>query len=99
MVKYDLAEGSFSWVADQVQTYGRIGICSTVAVSDVARNGFFVHPKTKNSIENGKRGICFTLSEELQLTDIMVDMADAPHTLESNNKSLDLQHKRKREKE
>ena len=90
MVTNDLAESSFAGVTTQVQTYGRIDMCSAAAVSDMARNGFFARPTTKKSIDNDKRGIFFTLPEELQLTVVMVVMEDAPYTRDSNNEALAL---------
>ena len=99
MVTNDLAESSFAGVTAQVQTYGRIDMCSAATVSDMARNGFFARPTTKKNIGNDKRGVFFTLPEELRLTAVMVAMEDAPYTRDSNNVTLALQRKRKREKE
>ena len=99
MVTNDLAESLFAGVTTQIQTYGRIDLCSAAAVSDIARNGFLLRPKTTKEIKEGRIGLFHTLPEELKLTAIMVSMEDAPATRDYNNVALSLQRQRRREKE
>ena len=48
MASNDLAKSSFAGVTAQIQCFGRVGMSAAAAVSDTARNGFFV------SWRNGK---------------------------------------------
>ena len=99
MAVNDLAESSFAGVTAQVQCYGRIGMHSVAAVSDMSRNDFLTRPTTKKAISNDQRGLFHEMPEELRITAVMVAMEDAPETRQSNNKSVELQREFKRKKE
>ena len=90
MVTNDITESSFAGVISQVQTYGRIGMCNFAAIIDMSRIGYLSCPNTKKYLKEGNRDIFHDFPEELQLTDVMAAMNDAPVTHQANNKSLEL---------
>ena len=55
MLTNDLAESSFSGVTSQVQTYVRIGMCNSAAISDMSRNVYLSRPTTKKDLKEGNR--------------------------------------------
>ena len=50
----DLAESSFSGVTAHDQCYGRIGMISATALSDVGRNGFLSRGSVEKQINRKK---------------------------------------------
>ena len=98
MATSDLSESSFAGVTSQVQTYGWIGMCNAADISDMSINGYLSHPTNKKDLKEGNRGMFNDFPEELQLTDIMASMEDAPITHQANNQSPELQRERRREK-
>jgi len=72
-----------------VQCFGRIGLASATAVSDISRNRFFLREKVKSYDGNTGRFHC--LPDELQLTAVIYAHEHSPDTLETNSRELDLQ--------
>ena len=99
MATNDLAESSFAGVTAQVEYYGRIGMHSAAATSDMARNKFMDRPLTKKDMEKNERALLHGLPEELKVTLAIMSMEDAPATRQSNNKALETQREMKEEKE
>ncbi|KAL7546176.1 hypothetical protein ACHAWF_015185 [Thalassiosira exigua] len=93
MATNDLAESSFAGVTSQLQSFGRIAMCSAAAVSDAKRNKFFYRATSKKAIENGEEGLFYTI------TAVMMSMEDAPATRQSNNNDLERYRKIRWEKE
>ena len=54
----DLADISFASVTEQLQVFGRIGMASADAISDMDRNGFLERP-TKNKDRSDKKASLF----------------------------------------
>ena len=52
-------------------------MCSAAAVSDTASNGFLDLPTTKKQMEGHQQGFFHGLTNELQITLVMVAMEDA----------------------
>ena len=76
-----LVESSFAGVTVQVQVYGCIGMANTVAVSDMARNGFLDRPVTSTKLGSGSTvGLFHGLPEELRLTAIISVIEMTPVT-------------------
>ena len=65
MVTNDLSESSFAGVTSQVQTYGRIGMCNNIAISNMSRNGYLSRPTTKKILKEGNKGMFYDFPEEL----------------------------------
>ncbi|KAL7542823.1 hypothetical protein ACHAWF_007266 [Thalassiosira exigua] len=99
MATNDWAESLFAGVTLQLQSFGRIAMCSAAAVSDAKRNKFFYGATSKKAIENGEEGLFYTIPEELQITAVMMSMEDAPATRQSNNSDLERYRKIRWEKE
>ena len=91
MVTNDLAESSFAGVESQIQTYGRIGMCNTTDISNISRNVYQSRTTTKKDLKEGNRSMFHYSPEEVQLTDVLAAMEDAPVTHKSNNQSIDPQ--------
>jgi hypothetical protein len=92
------AESSFAGVTAQIQDYGRIGLPNGAAISNMGRNGFLDHPLTKTDLKGQRRGLFYSLSQELQLTAVVAAMEYAPTTRKSNNDAQEKQHEAKRRK-
>ena len=80
MAVNDRAENSFAGVTARIQDYGWIGLANSAAISDMGRNGFLDHPLTKTDLKGQKRGMFYSLSQELQLTAVVAVMEYAPTT-------------------
>jgi hypothetical protein len=82
MAVNDRAESSFAGATAQIQDYGRIGLANSdsAAISDMGRNGFLNRPLTKTDLKGQKRGMFYSLSQELQLTAVVAVMEYAPTT-------------------
>ena len=50
----DIAESSFAGVTAQLQVFGRIGMASAAAISDMDRNGFLEQPTTNKETNDKK---------------------------------------------
>jgi len=85
----DLAESSFAGLTAQLQFFGRLGLASAAAVSDMARNKFL--SRAKPEANDGNTGLFHQLPGELQVTALMCAIEFAPDTRESNNAALQAQ--------
>ena len=98
MAVNDRAESSFAGVTAQIQDYGWVGLANGAAISNMSRNGFLDHPLTKTDLKGQRRGLFYSLSQELQLTAVVAAMEYAPTTRKSNNDAQEKQHEAKRRK-
>ena len=76
----DLAESSFAGVTDQLQVFGRIGMASAAAISDMARNGFLDQPTTNKEMSDKKTSLFHDFPEDLHTTAIMCEVKEYPDT-------------------
>ena len=98
MAVNDRAESSFAGITAYIQDYGRIGLANGAAISNMSRNGFLDHPLTKTDLKGQRRGLFYSLSQELQLTAVVAAMEYAPTTWKSNNDAQEKQHEAKQKK-
>ena len=56
---------------DQLQVFGRIGIVSSAAIRDMARNSFLDRPTKNKEMSDKKTSIFHDFPKELQITAIM----------------------------
>ena len=71
MAVNDLSDSSFAGVTSQLQVFGRIGMASAAAISNMARNGFLERPTTNKEMSDNKTSMFHDFPEELQITAIM----------------------------
>jgi hypothetical protein len=98
MAVNDRAESSFAGVTAQIQDYGWIVLANGAAISDMGHNVFLDCPLTKTDLKGHKRGMFYSLSQELQLTAVVAAMEYAPTTRRSNNDAQEKQHEAKQRK-
>ena len=96
MVTKDLAESSFAGVTSQVQTYVRIGMCTSADISDMSRNRYLSRPTTKKDLKEDNRGMFHDFPEEVRLTAMMAIMEDNHVTNQANNQLLEIQCEKRR---
>ena len=95
----DIAESLFAVVAAQLQVFGLVVIASPADISDLAMNRFLDRPDTKKEISDKKTSMFHDFPEELQITDIMCSVQEAPDTRQSNTDSMDRQSNSKQQKD
>ena len=78
MASNNLSEISFKVVTAQVKYYARIDMCRASAVSDTVNNGFLDCTTSKKQMEGNQQRLFHRLTDELQITIVMVAMEDAP---------------------
>ena len=93
----DLVQSLFVGVTAQVQAFGRIDLHSTVTVSNMARNRFFLYDTPHTN--DGNTCMFHNLPDELQLSAFICAMEHTPDTRESNTNALACQYQTKGDKQ
>ena len=94
----DISESSFASVTSQLQVFGRIGMTSAAAISDMARNVFLDLPTTNKEMSDKKTILFRYFPEELQITYIMCAVQEATDTRQSNANAMYIQSNSKQER-
>ena len=98
MAVNNIAENSFCGMTDQLQVFGRIEMASASDISNIARNGFLDRPTTNNQMSDKKTSMFHDFPEQLQITDIMCALKEAPDIGQSNIDDMDRQRNTKQER-
>ena len=77
----DLAESSFASVTAQLQVFLRIVMARAAYNIDMYRNGFLYQLTTNKEIIDNKTSLFHDFPKELQITDIMCTVQEAPATI------------------
>ena len=98
MAVNNLADISLAGVTAQLQVFGRIGMASADAISDMARNGFLDRPTTNKEMSDKKKCMFHDFPEELQITAVVCAVKEAPAKRHSNTNGMDRHHNSKQER-
>ena len=95
----NLEESSFASATSHLQAFGRIGMASAAAISDMERNGLLDQPTTNKDISDNKTSMFHDLPEELYITNIMCAVQEVPAARQSNTDAIDRRCNSKQERD
>ena len=95
----DLAENVYGAIAAELEVFGRVGLASALAVSNMRQNGFIARPTAKKNIKGDKVSIFVDMPEELRITLMITAVKLAPVVQKLNHIKMNRCKEKKREQD